>query len=76
LKKETCEIELAGDASKLQVELVAKDGSPLAHALLQKIEGEHYTARCPAPDVPFRVSITGVDANGAAFRRVERGLRQ
>jgi len=76
VKKETCEIELAGDATKLQVELVAKDGSPLSHAPLQKIEAEHYTARCPAPDVPFRVSITGLDANGAAFRRVERGLRQ
>ena len=76
LKKETCEIELAGNASKLQVELVAKDGSTLARAALEKIENEHYTARCPAPGVPFRVSITGIDGNGFAFRRVERGLRQ
>ena len=34
-----------------------------------------YHARCVVPSSPFRVAVSGRDAGGAPFRRVEPGLR-
>ena len=73
--RQNCEAEISGKIEKPQVEFVAKDGSPIAHAALQRTDDEHYSGHCSAPGVPSRVAITGVDANGKPFRRVERGLR-
>ena len=61
-----CEVKLSGTANKVQMEFVARDGSTIARP----------AGRCTIPDAPFRVAVTGVDANGKAFRRIERGLRQ
>jgi len=52
-------------AGMFQAEFVARDGTTISRG-----DG------CETPSVPFRVAITGVDANGKLFRRIERGLRQ
>lgn len=71
-----CEVEVSGAVQKLQLEFVAKDGAPIGRAVaLERSDDEHYAARCTVPKEPYRVAVSGVDAAGRAFRRVERGLR-
>lgn len=60
-----CEVEVSGNVRQLQLEFVAKDGTPIGRA----------AGRCTVPKEPFRVAVSGVDAAGRVFRRVERGLR-
>lgn len=66
-KDGTCTVQVSGDPAKLQLEFVAKDGTVISR---QPVD------QCTVPKVPFRIAITGVDANGKEFRRIERGLRQ
>jgi hypothetical protein len=66
-KDRTCTVEVSGDVDKVQLEFVAKDGTVISR---------QPAGQCILPKVPFRVAITGVDANGKEFRRIERGLRQ
>ncbi len=66
-KDGTCSVEVSGNAEKLQLEFVAKDGTVISRQSV---------GQCTVPKVPFRIAITGVDANGKEFRRIERALRQ
>ena len=61
-----CVVELSGAVREQQVEFVARDGATIGRAVAE---------RCTVPKEPFRVAVSGVDASGRAFRRVERGLR-
>jgi|SRR6185436_12440704 len=61
-----CEVEVSGTVRELQLEFVARDGTTIGRAV---------PGRCTVPKEPFRVAVTGVDATGRAFRRIERGLR-
>lgn len=70
-----CELAFSGTVQKLQLEFVAKDGATIGRAAVERSDDEHYAARCTVPKEPFRVAVSGVDAAGRAFRRVERGLR-
>ncbi len=70
-----CTVEVSGAVQKLQLEFVAKDGAPIGRAALERSDDERYTARCKVPKEPYRIAVSGVDAAGRVFRRVERGLR-
>ncbi|HJQ38376.1 MAG TPA: hypothetical protein VKB93_14660 [Thermoanaerobaculia bacterium] len=66
-KDGTCSVEISGNADRLQLEFVAKDGTVISR---------QRPGPCTVPTVPFRIAITGVDAKGKEFRRIERALRQ
>jgi hypothetical protein len=72
-----CEVEVDGYATGVQVATVTEDGRPLGVLPMdaQDDERSDYFGRCVVPAVPFRVVVTGRDARGQAFRRIERGLR-
>jgi hypothetical protein len=72
-----CEVDVGGYATGVQVETVTEDGRPLGVLPMdaQDDERSDYFGRCVVPAVPFRVVVTGRDARGQAFRRIERGLR-
>jgi hypothetical protein len=64
-KPSSCEAAFA-NAKGVELLLVARDGSIIATSQI----GE-----CKIPDVPYRAAIRGVDSTGAAFQRIESGLR-
>jgi len=70
-----CELVFSGTVRDLQVEFVAKDGATIGRALFQSAGDDRYAGKCVVPKEPFRVSVSGSDANGKPFRRIERGLR-
>ena len=72
-----CEVEVRGYARQVQVATVTADGRPLGVLPMAERDdapGEWF-GRCVVPDRPFRVVVTGRDAKGQPFRRIERGLR-
>ena len=72
-----CEVEVDGYATGVQVATVTEDGRPLGVLPMDaRDDARHrYSGRCTVPAVPFRVVVTGRDAHGQVFRRIERGLR-
>jgi hypothetical protein len=72
-----CEVEVDGYATGVLVATVTEDGRPLGVLPMdaQDDARSHYFGRCVVPAVPFRVVVTGRDAHGQPFRRIERGLR-
>jgi len=72
-----CEVEVDGYATGVQVATVTEDGRPLGVLPMDARDDERreYSGRCVVPSVPFRVVVTGRDAHGQTFRRIERGLR-
>jgi hypothetical protein len=70
-----CELSLSGTVKEIHASFVTKDGSPIQEFELHPIEREQYAGDCVVPRTPFRVAVTGVDANGKPFRRIDRPLR-
>jgi hypothetical protein len=72
-----CEVEVRGRATDVQVATVTGDGRPLGVLPMAEPDDRPGTwfGRCTVPDRPFRVVVTGRDAHGQPFRRIERGLR-
>jgi len=66
----SCEVSLSGSV-KTEVAFVTRDGSVIATAPVTNEQ----IRECTVPDVPFRAMLRGVDANGAAFQRIESALR-
>jgi hypothetical protein len=61
-----CEVSLSGSVKEAELVFVTRDGSFIGTAPI--------TGQCTVPDVPFRVVIRGVDADGLAFQRTEPPL--
>ena len=72
-----CEVEVRGLVTQVQVATVTADGRPLGVLPMAEQADSPGTwfGRCTVPDRSFRVVVTGRDAWGKSFRRIERGLR-
>lgn len=70
-----CSVHPDGSFSAPEFSYVAVDGSALGQAELRREEnGGDYYGRCVLPSTPFRVRVTGLDAQGRRFQRIESGL--
>jgi hypothetical protein len=67
----TCRVEISGATSGLQLALVTGDNLPIGTVPMDADAGdtEHFLGKCPIPNVPFRVVVTGRDQAGQVFRR-------
>ena len=72
-----CSAELDGRVSDVAFKFVSGDGQVLADASLRLEDDSetNYFGRCLVPRVPFRVRVSGRDAQGQPFQRIEAGLR-
>jgi hypothetical protein len=73
----TCQLEVSGATSGVQVAFVTGDNRPIATVPMDSGPGEsgHYLGRCVVPGEPFRVVVTGRDQMGQVFRRTTSALR-
>ena len=71
-----CQLEASGAVSAVQLALVTGDSRPITTVPVAAETGdtEHYLGRCPIPNVPFRVVVTGRDRLGQSFRRTTSAL--
>ncbi len=72
----TCQLEVSGVVSAVQLGFVTGDDRPLGNVPIDTAPGDsgHYLGRCVVPNVPFRVVVTGRDQLGQAFRRTTSAL--
>ena len=72
----TCQLEVSGAVSSVQLALVTGDNRHIATVPMDSSpgDGEHRRGRCPIPSVPFRVAVTGRDQLGQPFRRTTSAL--
>ena len=66
-----CEVSFSGSIKEAELLFVARDGSLISATPITS----ETIAHCTVPDVPFRAAIRGKDSSGAAFQRIESGLR-
>lgn len=72
----TCQLEMSGAVSAVQLALVTGDNRPIATVAMDSEPGntDHYLGRCLIPDAPFRIVVTGRDQLGQVFRRTTSPL--
>jgi hypothetical protein len=71
-----CSVELGGAIPAPEFRFVDAAGGLVGRAVLRREEdGGAYYGRCLIPSTPFRVVVSGNDAQGKRFQRIESGLR-
>jgi hypothetical protein len=75
-EKLTCSISVSGLAKEVHLLFVARDGTPITSADVQRVSDDEYSAPCVVPDLPYRAGVRGVDTNGRAFQRLLAPLRK
>lgn len=67
-----CSATLSGQLSAVQLAFVSPDDQPISTVSMEQDGGgRDYFGRCAIPSRPFQVAVTGRDARGLPFRRVE-----
>ena len=54
--------------------LLSSQGRPLDKVTLNRVDDEEFVGEINLPAVPFRVAVSGTDAAGVRYQRVDRGL--
>jgi len=70
-----CEVSLSGSVTEAELAFVTRDGSLIGVIPIVSASADQYAGSCAVPKTSFRVVVRGRDATGAAFQRIESGLR-
>ena len=71
-----CTLRISGRVSGTEIAFVSAEGERFATvAMAPQEEGGDYYGRCVVPARPYRVRVSGYDALGKRFQRIESGLR-
>jgi hypothetical protein len=71
-----CAVRISGRVSGTEIAFVSAEGERFATVAMAPQEaGGDYYGRCLVPAKPYRVRVSGYDALGKRFQRMESGLR-
>lgn len=69
----TARAALSGESANTSFAFVAADGTSITRCPLE-LHDDEWLGTCTVPQGPFRVAVSGVDAQGKQFRRIESAL--